>query len=374
MDNFKIIINAIAIPLSSIATILIISKNRRNIANILIGITAFLGGVLATTFGLLKEIYYPINEELAIIFAKLVYLSIISMTIPTLSFSIFFWRAKYPKIPRFLHAFVAIPAISLTIWLFLDSNVVELAQTDLGVNNIVKYNFSFTTGAVMFLIFMLFLVELLIMTHRARSIPALRRRMMIIAIGFGAGLVLAFISIFVFQQIYTNLTQPTATFVIFTSVCVLLALSRSISRSETLIWHGCPKLHLENHTSATCMNSEEGASSVNLIDIGAIIERIQIDTKIMKTGPQNCANAVFADEKSVVRCLTTHLPIKILDQQVSRKEMELAREMDIMNGKELCSECVHKIIAYRKEHKDKSDIEIKTFFLGIRAEEFFGVS
>jgi hypothetical protein len=54
--------------------------------------------------------------------------------------------------------------------------------------------------------------------------------------------------------------------------------------------------------------------------------------------------------------------------------MELAKDMDILEGNELCSECLHKIIAYRKEHKDKSDFDIRNLFMGIRAEEFFGVT
>jgi hypothetical protein len=131
---------------------------------------------------------------------------------------------------------------------------------------------------------------------------------------------------------------------------------------------------LENNSTAICMNAEDGSCNINVLDLGEIIERIQIDTKILKTGSGNCANTVFSDEKGIVRCLTTHLPIEVLGQKVTREEMELARDMDIMNGNELCAECLHKIIAYRKEHKEKSDSEIKLLFLGIRAEEFFGVS
>ena len=47
--------------------------------------------------------------------------------------------------------------------------------------------------------------------------------------------------------------------------------------------------------------------------------------------------------------------------------------MEIMQGNELCAECLYKIIAYRKEHKEKSIQEIRTIFLGIRSEEFFGL-
>jgi hypothetical protein len=374
MPNVKIIINAIAIPLSSIATILIISKNRRNIANILIGLTAFLGGVSASTFALLKELTFYTNLSLAIFFAKMTYLSFLLMTVPTLSFSIFFWRAKYKRIPQELHFGVGIPALIMGIWLFLDTNIVELTEVNLGINNIVKLPFAFTTGALMLLVFMVFILELIIMTRRAKSFPQLRRRMIIITVGFGVGLLLAFLSLFIFQPIFTETIQPAALFIIVTSISVLLALSGSLSKEKIQIWHGCPKLLVENNSIAICMNSEEGTCSVNVLDLGEIIERVQLDTKILKTGEGNCANTVFSDEKGVVRCLTTHNPIKVLDQTVSREEMELARDMDIMAGNELCAECLHKIIAYRKEHSDKSDSEIKLLFLGIRAEEFFGVS
>ena len=67
--------NVIAIPLVSLATMLIITKNRRNLVNILIGLTNFLGGVLTTIFALLKEIVFPTNYSLALVFAKLLYVS-----------------------------------------------------------------------------------------------------------------------------------------------------------------------------------------------------------------------------------------------------------------------------------------------------------
>ncbi|NHJ48193.1 MAG: hypothetical protein FK733_10440 [Asgard group archaeon] len=374
MPNVNLIFNAIAIPLSSIATILIISKNRRNITNILLGLAAFLGGVLTPTFELLKELYFSSNINLAIFFAKMTYLSILIMTIPTLSFSIFFWRAKYKKIPRFLHFLVGIPAFGLGIWLFLDNDVVELTEINLGINNVVELPFAFTAGAIMFLVFVIFVLELFIMTRRAKSFPQLRRRMIVITVGFGVGLFLAFLSIFIFQPLFTETLQPTSIFIIVTAVTVLSALSGSLSKGKMQVWHGCPKLHRENNCTAICMNAEEGTCSVNVLDLGEIIERVQLDTNILKTGPGNCANTIFSDEKGIVRCLTTHLPIKVLDQEVTREEIELARDMDIMNGNELCADCLHKIIAYRKEHTDKSDSEIKLLFLGIRAEEFFGIT
>ena len=114
--------------------------------------------------------------------------------------------------------------------------------------------------------------------------------------------------------------------------------------------------------------------SVKVLDLGEIIERIQIDTDILKTGADNCANSIFSNSDDVVCCLTTHYPIKVLNEEVTRDEMELAKAMDILDGKELCSECLHKIIAYRKEHKDKTNAEIKMLFMGIGAEEFFGVA
>ena len=143
------------------------------------------------------------------------------------------------------------------------------------------------------------------------------------------------------------------------------------------IWHGCPKLKAINHTnnSTLCLNTKDGVPiEVKLLDLGNIIERIQLDAEVLKTGSENCTNTVFSDEDDIVRCLTTHEPIKVLGETVTRQEMELARNMDIMEGNELCAECLHKIIAYRKEHKTKSDSEIKMLFLGVRAEEFFGIT
>jgi hypothetical protein len=375
MQNVKVIINAIAIPLSSIATILIISKNRRNIANILIGLAAFLGGVLGTTFELLKEIYFYIDINIAELFAKLAYLSIAMMTIPTLSFSIFFWRAKYKKIPQFLHFLVGIPAISSAIWLFIDLDVVTLVEVNLGINNIIKTSFSIFSGAILFLVYVLFVIELSMMALRVKSFPKLKRRMDFISVGFAVGLLFAFLSIFIFPALFPNTMQLTSLFVIITSVSVLLALSGSLSRGEKQLWHGCPKLRTEKDGTTMCMNTEDGVPiAVKVLDLGAIIERVQIDAKILKTGEGNCANTIFANDNGTVKCITTHKPIKVIGEVVKVEEIELAHTMEIMNGHELCADCLHKIIAYRKEHHDKTDAEIKQLFLGIRAEEFFGVS
>ncbi|MCK5184977.1 MAG: hypothetical protein KAQ95_11775, partial [Candidatus Heimdallarchaeota archaeon] len=110
MFSVKLIIDAIAIPLGLIATIVIIFKNKRNVANILFGMITFCGGVLAVIFSLLKEYYYLLGNNVAAIwFEKLMMFSLFLMTIPALSFSIFFWRAKYKSIPRYLHSFVFLP-------------------------------------------------------------------------------------------------------------------------------------------------------------------------------------------------------------------------------------------------------------------------
>ncbi|MFW9924676.1 MAG: hypothetical protein ACFFDW_15445, partial [Candidatus Thorarchaeota archaeon] len=65
--------------------------------------------------------------------------------------------------------------------------------------------------------------------------------------------------------------------------------------------------------------------------------------------------------------------ILVLGEKISREEMELAHELTFLSEKELCSLCLHKIIAYIKENKNKTKAEIKTLFLGIRAEDFFGI-
>ncbi len=376
--SIKLIIDAIAIPLGSIATIMIISKNKRNVANILFGMITFCGGVLAVIFSLLKEYYYLLgNNNVAIWFDKLMLFSFFLMTIPALSFSIFFWRAKYKSIPRYLHFFVFIPAFSLSLWLFLDKDILELVPTAYSVNTQFTLAFTIISVLTMFLIFLLLVIELRMMAKRAESFPDLRRRMnlftYVFAIGFGG----AFISIYLFQFIpgFQNALQPSTLFLIFAVIVFALAFTAALSHGKKKLWHGCPKLLIENGDDTYCLNSEEGdAKPVKVLDLGEIIERIQIDIDILKTGADNCTNTIFSNSDDTVCCLTTHHPIKVLNEEVSRDEMELARAMDIMVGKELCSECLHKIIAYRKEHKDKSDAEIRMLFLGMRAEEFFGLT
>jgi len=378
--SIKLIIDAIAIPLGLIATIVIIFKNKRNVANILFGMITFCGGVLAVIFSLLKEYYYLLgNYQVAIWFDKLMLFSFFLMTIPALSFSIFFWRAKYKSIPRYLHSFVFIPAFSLSLWLFFDKDILELVPTksNYGVNTQFKLAFAIISVLTMILIFLLLIVELRMMAKRATSFPDLRRRMnlftYVFAIGFGGAL----ISIYLFQFIpgFQDALQPSTLFIMLAAILFSLAFTAALSHSKTKLWHGCPKLLIENGGDTYCLNSEEGdAKSVKVLDLGEIIERIQIDTDILKTGADNCANSIFSNSDNVVCCLTTHYPIKVLNEEVTRDEMELAKAMDILDGKELCSECLHKIIAYRKEHKDKTNAEIKMLFLGIGADEFFGVA
>jgi len=376
--NVKLIIDAIAIPLGSIATIIIISKNKNNITNILFGMITFCGGVLAVIFSLLKEYYYSIgNINVAIWLDKLMLSSFFLMTIPALSFSIFFWRAKYKSIPRYLHFFVFIPAFSLSLWLFLDKDIINLVPTDYSVNTQFKLVFIIISVLTMFLIFLLLVIELRMMTKRAVSFPDLRRRMnlftYVFVIGFGG----AFISIYLFQFIpgFQYALQPSTLFIIFAAIIFSLAFTATLSHGKKKLWHGCPMLLIEKGGDTYCLNSVEGdAKSVKLLDLGEIIERIQIDTDILKTGADNCINTVFSNSDDIVCCLTTHYPVKVLNEKVSRDEMELARAMDIMDGKELCSVCLHKIIAYRKEHKDKTNAEIRMLFLGMRAEEFFGLA
>ncbi len=375
MVNIKLIIDGIAIPFGIIASVVIISRNKRNIANILIGLIAFLGGVVSVTFGLLKEIFFPFNVDLAMIFVKLAFLSMFLMTIPALSFSIFFWKAKYKKIPNFLHVFSFIPSIVLTICLFLKPDCIQFIETDYGINNLMAEPLMIYSLIIIFSTLILLVIELQFMASNAKSLPQLKRRMNLFTTGFAVGFGGSFLSLFLFQNLIPNMVQPYALFTIFTTISLTLAISTTLSEEEVTLWHGCPKLLLNNGSSPMCINTDDGLPiDVKLLDIGNIIERIQIDTEVLKTGSENCTNTVFSDEDGVVRCLTTHKPIKVLEEQVTRNEMELARQMDVMNGKELCSECLHKIIGYRKENKNKTDSEIKMLFLGIRAEEFFGVS
>ncbi len=378
MVNLKLIIDAIAIPFGTIATIIIISKNKRNLANILFGLITFCGGVLAVIFSLLNEYYYSIAKiNTAIIFAKLMLFSFFLMTIPALSFSIFFWRAKYKSIPRYLHLIAPVPALALSTWLFIDTELIELVETTYSVNLQLKLAFTIVSVLSMFLIFLLLIIEMRMMAKRASSFPDLQRRMNFFLIAFTIGFGGAFIFIYLFQFIpgFQDALQPSTIFIIFAAIFFSLAFTATLSHGGKKLWHGCPKLLIENGGNTLCLNSEEGdAKAVKMLDLGEIIERIQIDIDILKTGPANCANTIFSNSNDIVCCLTTHYPIKVLNEEVTRDEMELARTMEIMNGKELCSECLHKIIAYRKKHKDKSDAEIKMVFLGVRAEEFFGLT
>ncbi|HUT79748.1 MAG TPA: hypothetical protein VMZ29_00990 [Candidatus Bathyarchaeia archaeon] len=379
MLNIKLIIDALAIPFGCITTIIIISKNKRNIANILMSLIAYLGGVQTVMFSLLKEYFFQFDTSIATIFAKMVYLSMYMMTIPALSFSLFFWRAKYRSLPRFFHIFTFIPALSLALWLFLEPEVVHLEEVIYwnkfyGINNYVKLPFTIFSSIILFLVLILVIIELRIMAKRAVYFPSLKRQMNIFAAGFGIGFGGAFLCIFVFQTIFKDTFQPSALFVIITSLGLSLSFSKTLSRERTKLWHGCPKQIMEKDGTICCVNTDDGLpANIKVLDLGAIIERIQIDTEILKTGYDNCANVVFSNEKGIICCLTTHKPIKVLDEEVTREEMELAREMELMQGNELCSECLYKIIAYRKEHKEKSNDEITIFFLGIRAEELFGL-
>jgi len=338
----------------------------------------FCGGVLAVIFSMLKEYFYSVAKiNTAILFAKFMLFSFFLMTIPALSFSIFFWRAKYKSIPRSLHFVAPFPALVLSIWLFLDSDILELVETTYSVNIQVKLAFTIVSVLSMFLIFLLLIIEMRLMAKRATSFPDLQRRMNFFLIAFTIGFGGALIFIYLFQFIpgFHDALQPATIFIIFAAIFFSLAFTATLSHGGKKLWHGCPKLLVENGCDTQCLNSEDGdVKTVKVLDLGEIIERIQIDIDILKTGEDNCANTIFSNSEDIVCCLTTHEPIMVLGEKVTRDEMELARTMDIMHGKELCSDCLHKIIAYRKEHKDKSDAEIKMVFLGIRAEDFFGVS
>lgn len=375
MVNLKLIIDVIAIPFGIIATIVIITRNKRNLSNILIGITAFLGGVLSVTFGALKEAFYSTNVDLSLLFCKLAFLSMFSMTIPVLNFSIFFWKAKYEKIPTFLHGFTSIPTIILAIWIFIQKDSIEFVETKYGINNFLQPNLIIYCLVIIIFTLVILTLELTFMAINAKSFPKLRRLMMLFILIYGLGFGMSALSLFLFQYIFKEIFQPFALFVVLTTVSLTMIFSITLSQEETKIWHGCPKLINDNNKSTLCFNTEDGEPiEVKLLDLGNIIERIKLDADILKTGLENCTNTIFADDEGIVRCLTTHNSIKVLGEIVTKKEMELARNMDILEGNELCSECLHKIIAYRKEHKNKSDSEIRMLFLGVRAEEFFGIA
>jgi len=381
MQNINVILDSIAIPFSAITTILIISKNKQNVVNILMGLTTFLGGVATVVFSLLKELVFLQDPLLAVYFAKMTYFCIYLMIIPLLSFSIFFWRSQKKNIPRFTHFLVLLPVIGLSLWLFLQPDVIQLKAIYYGteffsVFNFVKLPFTITSSSVMFLVVVLLIVELQLIARRTHDFPSLRRRMHVLTIGFAIGLVGGISSIFLSQLIMSEIKyQPAVIFVILSATVISLILLKTISRERRKLWHGCPKLVTEKDGTTLCTNTLDGLpKEVKLLDLGDIIEKIQIEVDILKTGANNCANVLFSDEHDNVCCLTTHQYIEVLGEVVRYEEMELAQNMEIMDNNKLCSECLHKIIAYRKKHKEKSDAEIRTLFLGVRAEEFFGLA
>ncbi|MHA1630575.1 MAG: hypothetical protein ACTSXO_06160 [Candidatus Heimdallarchaeota archaeon] len=380
MQNINVIIDALAIPFGSIATIVIISKNKRNVVNILMGLTVFFGSVASIIFALLKELYFFHNLSLAIFFAKMTYFCIYFMTIPVFHFSIFFWRSQNKNIPRFLHFLVFLPILSLSLWLFLQQDIIHLSDIYLGdkfyiVFNYVSIPFTIYSSVIMLFTVVLLIVELQLIAQRTKDFPSLKRRMHILAAVFALGFLGSLVSIFFVQFLTSKVKyQPAVIFVIASTISISLILLKTISREHRKLWHGCPKLLREKDGTTYCLNTPDGVpKQVKLLDLGNIIEKIQIEVDILRTGEENCANVLFSDNENNVRCLTTHEYIMVLDEIVQQKEMELAQEMAIMENNKLCSECLHKIIAYRKTHKDKSDAEIRTFFLGVRAEEFFGL-
>jgi hypothetical protein len=369
-----LIIEAITIPFGLITAIIVIHRNPRNIANILIGITALLAGVISELFAVLMHLFYTSNLALAITFGKLSLLSIFWMTIPTISFSLFFWKVKLQGINKYMHIFSVIPSVLLSIWLFVEKNSIGISQISFGLKIVVQPAFGITAIVLMLMVFIVFVMELLIMTKQTEYFPELHNRMLIFTIGFSIGIIGSFISLILVDYIFTEAIPIASFFVIFTSLCTTLAFALTISESDTKIWHGCPKL-MRINGSYCCLNSDTvDPQEVKLIDLGNIIERIQIDKDVLKTEANNCTNTVFSNENGIVCCLTNHKPIKIIGEKVTQEEMELAKEMELLDQQEPCSECLHKIIAYRKEHKTKSILEIKQQFQGIRAEDFFGCS
>ncbi|RLI68817.1 MAG: hypothetical protein DRO63_02015, partial [Candidatus Gerdarchaeota archaeon] len=243
------------------------------------------------------------------------------------------------------------------------------------VFNYVSIPFTIYSSVIMLFTVVLLIVELQLIAQRTKDFPSLKRRMHILAAVFALGFLGSLVSIFFVQFLTSKVKyQPAVIFVIASTISISLILLKTISREHRKLWHGCPKLLREKDGTTYCLNTPDGVpKQVKLLDLGNIIEKIQIEVDILKTGEENCANVLFSDDENNVRCLTTHEYIMVLDEIVQQKEMELAQEMDIMENNKLCSECLHKIIADCKTHKDKSDGKIRTFFLGVRGEEFFGL-
>jgi hypothetical protein len=368
-------IDIIAATCGFVASITIFLRNPRNTANILVGLLAISGGFFAPLFGTLREFFFPRNEYLGFLFGKFSLIALIAMTIPALCFSFFFWKGKNPKIPNLIYFFAVIPASILIFWLLLDSEAYSLVETPYGLNNHMSFRFSIVSLSCLLPIFLIFLIELTYMAVKARSFPSLYKRMVWVVVGFSVGVGGGMASIIIIQFWFKNIFQPAGIFIILSAISLAITMSRTFSIKKEKLWHGCPKLLKQTDGMCFCLNVEEGApKEVKVLDLGNIIEHIQIDIDVLKTGEKNCANIVFVNDDQIVCCLTTHEPVKILGEIVTRKEMELAKALDIMEGNELCAECLHKIIAYRKEHKDQSDSEIRAYFLGVRAEEFFGVT
>ncbi|MBD3191798.1 MAG: hypothetical protein GF308_14220 [Candidatus Heimdallarchaeota archaeon] len=375
MFDPKLIVLIITIPCGFLASLTIYNRNRKNLTNILIAIIVFIGAVLGSLFSLLKQAIYPYNPFVSKIFAILLNTSFISIAIPSSIFSIHFWKLKNKSIPQFIYFLTPIPVIILTGWIIINPQVIELVVHSYNtIDTLFSPVYSITTGIYLFVTFSVFLAELGYIAHSSKSYPRLRRRMIIFTIFLSIGLYGAIFSMLFFSFFVRDYPQPTALFVIFSAICITFISVKTISVQQFTLWHSCPKLLIEKDGTAFCLNVDRAPREITVVDLGGIIEEIQIDKNVLKTERNNCSNIVFSNDEGIVCCLTTHEPIKVLDEVVKEDEMELARTMEIMQDKGLCAECLHKIIAYRKEHKEMTDSEIRKIFLGLRAEDFFGVA
>lgn len=375
MVDPKLIILIITIPCGFFASLAIYNRNRKNLTNILVALIVFIGAVLGSLFSLLKQAIYPYNPAIAKIFAILLHTSFISMGIPSSIFSIHFMELKNKSVPKFLYFLTPIPVVILIGWIIIDPQVMELVvHSPNTIDSVFSPIYSIITGGYLFVTFSILLAELGYIAYSSKSYPRLRRRMIIFTIVLSIGLYGAIFSMLFFSLFVKKWPQPTALFVIFSTIGITIISVKTFSLQQFTLWHGCPKLLIEKDGTAFCLNTEGAPREVTVVDLGGIIEEIQIDKNVLKTDRNNCSNIVFSNKQGIVCCLTTHEPIKVLGEVVTKDEMELARTMEIMQEKGLCADCLHKIIAYRKEHKEMTDSEIRTFFLGIRAEDFFGVA
>ncbi|MBD3191266.1 MAG: hypothetical protein GF308_11510 [Candidatus Heimdallarchaeota archaeon] len=374
MVYLKLILNLLALPIGLTATILIISRNTKNIPNILIGIVVFLGGFLSMVFATIKQVIFVSKPSVAYTFGLLSHLSFIWMGVPAIIFSIYFWRNQYPHLAKYLYFFSPVPSFFLTGWLILYPDTLMLIEKPLGVDNILSVPYCITSSILSLVVFFPMIFELGYMARKAKGLPTLRTRMQLFTLGYSIGIIGGLISIMLFP-FFGKMIELASIFIIISTIFLSLAFFNITSPKKVSLWHVCPKLLTEKDGTTYCLNTKDGTPrKVFVIKIGKIVEQMQIDKNLLETDEWNCLNTVYSDEQGIIHCLTSHKPIKVLGEKVREEEMDLTKEMLVGLDKEACTQCLHKIIAYRKQHKNLTKQEIKEKFLGISLEEFFGLA